>query len=197
MRTPHRSCASRGLLLLDVDGPLNPWAAKPSRRPKGYTTHRLRPRGWEYAKRPLRVWLNPEHGQLLLDLAADTGLELVWATTWEHQANTMIGPLIGLPELAVIEFSKHPGTLRGWKYPAVQEYAGTRPVAWLDDDFTDVNTNLSTAWSEFMWERRGLPTLLREVAPNVGLTERDFAVVRSWADTLPTMGKGPTEKEKT
>ena len=58
------------LLLLDVDGLLNPYAAKPHRRPQGYGTHRIRPDSWvarqpqraaEYV-RPLRVWLNPEHG---------------------------------------------------------------------------------------------------------------------------------------
>ncbi|WP_285749371.1 hypothetical protein [Lentzea sp. NBRC 105346] len=30
-------------ILLDVDGPLNPYMAKPERRPAGYTTHRLWP----------------------------------------------------------------------------------------------------------------------------------------------------------
>jgi hypothetical protein len=45
-------------LLLEVDGPLNPCAAKPSRRPVGYETHRARPSGWRLheARRPLRVW---------------------------------------------------------------------------------------------------------------------------------------------
>lgn len=36
----------RPLLYLDVDGPLNPYAAKPERRPEGYTTHRMKPEGW-------------------------------------------------------------------------------------------------------------------------------------------------------
>ncbi|MEU6365910.1 hypothetical protein ABZ876_09170 [Streptomyces sp. NPDC046931] len=31
----------RPLLFLDVDGPLNPWAAQPERRPAGYTTIRV------------------------------------------------------------------------------------------------------------------------------------------------------------
>lgn len=35
---------SRPLLFLDVDGPLNPYAAKPTKRPDGYTTLRV-PRG--------------------------------------------------------------------------------------------------------------------------------------------------------
>jgi hypothetical protein len=66
----------RPLLFLDVDGPLNPFAAKPTRRPDGYVTHRMAPQRWTEADRerlcaegrpvkranPLRVWLNPAHG---------------------------------------------------------------------------------------------------------------------------------------
>lgn len=38
-------------LLVDVDGPLNPYAAKPSQRPDGYETHRLMTPSWEAAER--------------------------------------------------------------------------------------------------------------------------------------------------
>jgi hypothetical protein len=82
------------MLLVDVDGPLNPYAAKPHRRPEGYQTHRLLTPRWEAAERrrmtewglpnkpvkPLRVWLNPDHGPALDALPFD----LVWATTWEE-----------------------------------------------------------------------------------------------------------------
>jgi hypothetical protein len=58
---------SRPLLFLDVDGPLNPYAAQPERRPEGYTTIRATVR----PGRPLRVWLNPSHGPALLSLDYD------------------------------------------------------------------------------------------------------------------------------
>ena len=72
----------RPLLLVDVDGPLNPYAAKPHQRPEGYKTHRLLTPRWEAAERarlsayglpnkqskPPRVWLNPEHGPALAAL---------------------------------------------------------------------------------------------------------------------------------
>jgi hypothetical protein len=59
----------RPALPLDVDGPLNPYMAKPHRRPAGYTTYRTKPRTWIAANsqrppefvRPLRVWLNVEY----------------------------------------------------------------------------------------------------------------------------------------
>ena len=95
------------ILFLDVDGPLNPFAAKPTRRPSGYVTHRLMPAGWTGTTRgrrpkPLRVWLNPDHGPALTGLP----VELVWATTWEHEANRLIGPRIGLPSLPVVEWPR-------------------------------------------------------------------------------------------
>lgn len=50
----------RPILYLDVDGPLNPYAAKPHRRPEGYSTHRMLPDSWRARgyRKPLRVWLN-------------------------------------------------------------------------------------------------------------------------------------------
>ena len=41
----------RPLLFLDADGPLDPFAAKPTRRPDGYQTHRMAPRRWMEAER--------------------------------------------------------------------------------------------------------------------------------------------------
>lgn len=77
---------TRPLLFLDVDGPLNPYAAKPEQRPAGgYTTLRVpqdgrasdENRALSSRHRLLRVWLNPEHGRDLLRL----DYELCWATT--------------------------------------------------------------------------------------------------------------------
>lgn len=96
------------LLFLDVDGPLNPYAAQPERRPDGYTTLRVplgsgisaADGGLSTRRRPLRVWLNPEHGPALLGL----GYELCWATTWMAEANRWIAPTLGLPELPFVDF---------------------------------------------------------------------------------------------
>jgi hypothetical protein len=165
------------LLLLDVDGPLNPYAAKPHRRPEGFTTRRLRPTGWTDRK-PLRVWLHPDHGRLLLDFTERVGMELVWCTTWEHDANTMIGPVIGLPELPVIEFKF---TATEWKFNAVAAYAAGRPLAWLDDDFKLYGREL--AW--FEQQRGTTPTLLQHVSPRTGITPDDLAAVEAWVAGLP------------
>lgn len=175
---------TRPLLLIDVDGPLNPWSAKPTRRPEGYITLRLRPAGWEHAKNPLRVWLNPEHGPMLLAFAEEHGAELVWATTWMNDANTMIGPVIGLPPLRVIDYLDHPGTIKGWKYPATLAFAANRPLVWFDDDFGDPLRIRHR--DSFMDARKaaGLATKLHHVDPSIGLTELDLSHVGRWLKSL-------------
>jgi hypothetical protein len=179
---------NRGLLLLDVDGPLNPDGVKKNQRPHGYETHRLRPAGWEHEKHPLRVWLCPEHGPMLRRFAEQQDLEMVWATTWEHDANRMISPRIGLPELPVIEFGHAPQNLPGWKYTAVLEYAQERPLAWLDDAFR-VKWHLR-AQQEFLAARRVLnaPTLLHHVDPRIGLNQLDLNAVLRWWVRGPDSG---------
>lgn len=173
---------SRPLLYLDVDGPLNPYAAKPEKRPAGYETHRLTPAAWlerhpnmpPARVKPLRVWLNPAHGPALLALT--DVFELVWATTWEHEANTMIGPLIGLPELPVAEF---PGTKRFgpegtfFKTAPLIEYAAGRPFAWVDDD-------ISMRDRGYVERHHPGAALLHYVDPAKGLLDDDFAVLREW-----------------
>jgi hypothetical protein len=164
------------LLLLDVDGPLNPFAAKPTQRPDGYETHRLSPAGW--TAKPLRVWLNPKHGPMLLAIA--DMVDLVWATTWRDDANRIIAPLIGLPELPVIQV-KQPGfgppLAQIWKRDAVEEYADGRAFAWFDDDFVQPG---DIEWAEKRTEA-GLPTLLVPINPTVGIVQADVDRVADWA----------------
>lgn len=190
---------TRGLLLLDVDGPLNPYAAKGFARPSGYLTYRETPNGdWVSGRRVrrtkgYRVWLHPGHGALLRALADETGLELVWATAWEHSANRRVAPAIGLDDLPVIEFpaadvvrdSRGRLTWRtggGWKWPAVCAYADGRPLAWLDDEHDQVD--FAAARSTFHRDRLGCQTLLCHVDPRRGLGSDHLDQIRNWAAGL-------------
>lgn len=108
------------------------------------------------------MWLNPEHGVELNRL----GAQLVWATTREHKANTMIGPAIGLPNLPVITFGAEQAS-SSWKYAAVDRYAAGRPLAWLDDDF-----------DLFPTARDGF------LDPRTGITREHLTAVEKWIDSL-------------
>ncbi|MFE3830466.1 hypothetical protein [Streptomyces sp. NPDC059092] len=170
------------LLFLDVDGPLNPWKAQPERRPAGYETHRMKPpslarhypgKPWAYVK-PLRVWLNPQHGAALASL----GFSVVWATTWMGEARDFIAPAVGLPDLPFVDFGDR---LAGegpngthWKTETLVAYAAGRDFAWADDEITDADR-------EFVAARHEGRALLRWVDPRLGLREPDFVALAEFA----------------
>ena len=168
---------ARALLFLDVDGPLLPFGIGPDSFPPGYFAHELRPEPWSRPEDPLIVRLNPEHGRRLLALPC----ELVWATAWMEDANELIGPRIGLPELPVVivdtedEAAEQIGL--HWKTKALIEWADGRPFAWVDDEIDDIDRT----WVEEYHE--GL-ALLHRVDPRTGLTEDDFAVLEVWLRSL-------------
>jgi hypothetical protein len=154
----------RPVLLVDVDGVLNPWLADGC--PDGYSEYEFFP--------DERVLLSPGHGQLLTSLSAD--YELVWATAWEHRANRLIGPVLALPELPVIEFPFDGRDQLFRKLPAVIEAVGERPCAWIDDEHQP---------DHYTWaEQRGVPTLLIDIDPAQGLTGEVVAILADWAATL-------------
>ncbi|MGW5609376.1 hypothetical protein ACWEWI_25375 [Streptomyces sp. NPDC003753] len=178
---------SRPLLFLDVDGPLNPYAAKPGKRPAGYTTLRVpqdgrapeEHRALSLRRRPLQVWLNPEHGRDLLRL----DYELCWATTWMEDANRWIAPVLGLPELPFVDFGDillqdRPDGVH-WKTAPLVDYANGRPFAWVDDE----QSGLDQAYVTTHHRARGL---LHHVNPRIGLREDDFQILADFARSLGT-----------
>ncbi len=165
----------RPLILLDVDGPLSPWAAPRHAKPAGYVEHPLRLSRW--SRKRLRIWLNPAHGPTLLALAGPANAELAWASSWEHRANVQVGPAIGLPPLPVIGF---PAPAASWKFGPVARFAAGRPLAWFDDDF-DLFPAARTA---FLDRRTGLPTELIPVDAHTGLTPEHFDRLEAWLSGL-------------
>lgn len=170
----YGECMSRPLLYLDVDGPLNPYAAKPSKRPAGYTTIRAS----VGRERPLRVWLHPGHGAALLRLPYD----LCWATTWMAQANRWIAPVVGLPELPYVDFGEalfaHRADGVHWKTEAIVAHAAGRTFAWVDDEQSPADTAYVAA-------HHPAPALLHHVNPRLGLREEDFTTLAEFAAALP------------
>lgn len=117
----------RTAVLVDVDGVLNPLvtcdplqcACHP-----GWVRKQVLPEGDTYD-----VMLHPGHGRKLVELAADTGSELVWASYWEAHANTWIAPRVGLPEMPWVPIDAFP-ELSDWIGPPEPlEPAGTAEMA--------------------------------------------------------------------
>jgi hypothetical protein len=99
--------------------------------------------------------------------------ELVWASGWEDRANDFLPGILGIPELPYLTFDGRArfGTAH-WKLDALEEHAGSRPLAWIDDSLDE---------SCYEWaERRKSPTLLVPTESAVGLTEVHVAALESW-----------------
>jgi HAD domain in Swiss Army Knife RNA repair proteins len=119
----------------------------------------------------------PAVGERLVRLAED--FELVWATGWEERANEHLPFLLDLPfnDLPTLTFdgravfgSSH------WKVDAIDEYAGERAAAWIDDNMNEE----CHAWAN----RREAPTLLVETLPSEGLTDEHVERLRAWGSRV-------------
>jgi hypothetical protein len=112
----------------------------------------------------------------LRTLAKD--FDLVWASGWEEKAEEYLPGLLELPSgLPFLRFERSPG--RGnahWKLTAIEEYAGARALAWIDDVFNDA----CHGWAD----ARPAPTLLIQTAPERGLTSVEAQLLLDWAREL-------------
>ena len=147
------------LLLIDVDGVLNA-LRDPARFKLG----------------KFGVSLNPDHGSWLLAFA--DRMTLTWATLWEHDANRLIAPIVGLPELPVIEFKDALSSRADtFKLTDVESFVGDRAFVWIDDDLFE---------DAFEWERArnraGLPTLLVKTDRLLGLQRADLDKIEAWLE---------------
>ena len=120
----------------------------------------------------------PEHiGGRLVTLA--DSFELVWATGWEERANEHLPYLLQLPfrDMPCLTFDGRAvfGTAH-WKVDAIDEYAGRRPAAGIDDNHNEE----CRAWAA----ARSAPTLLVETSPSVGLTDEHVSLLLDWVEGL-------------
>lgn len=124
-------------------------------------------------------FLSPAAAAHLQTLAAD--FDLVWASGWEEKAEEYLPRLLDLPSgLPFLRFERGADGIRSsnahWKLAAIEEYAGSRPLAWIDDAFNDS----CHAWAD----TRPAPTLLVQTAPERGLTSVEAQLLVDWARDL-------------
>ncbi|MFD8588321.1 HAD domain-containing protein [Streptomyces sp. NPDC059637] len=168
--------ADRPVLFLDVDGPLIPFGAPALLHARERSVSREDHGSSAPGSNPLLARLDPGHGPRLAALPCD----LVWATTWAADANECVAPVLGLPELPVVDW---PGPSEDeerdmraglhWKTRPLLDWAGGRPFVWVDDEITDRDR----AWTA---ARCGERALLHRVDPRVGLTDADFTLLDDW-----------------
>jgi hypothetical protein len=109
--------------------------------------------------------------------------DLVWASGWEEKAEEYLPRLLGLPAgLPFLRFERMTGPPRAreirsinghWKLDVIDTYAGSRPLAWIDDAFDES----CHAWSA----ARQAPTLLVQTQPEQGLTTPEAQRLTAWA----------------
>jgi hypothetical protein len=103
--------------------------------------------------------------------------DLVWATGWEERADEHLPTLLGLPRgLPVLTFSGRArfGTAH-WKVDAIDEHAGDRPLAWVDD-------NLDETCERWAADREA-PTLLVPTESDRGLEEAHVGALVDWVES--------------
>jgi hypothetical protein len=104
--------------------------------------------------------------------------ELVWCSGWEEKANEHLPHLLGLPPaLPYLRFERAVGHANAhWKLAAIDDFAGERALAWIDDALNEACHEWAAA--------RSAPTLLVETAPEHGLTDGETELLIGWAGEL-------------
>lgn len=170
----------RPLLLLDVDGVLNP--STRSQNWKRYDFHRVH--GSDGCVYPVRFHKNL--GERLIHLA--THYALVWATMWDDDANRLLAPLLGLPELPVIPcfdngmnfvYERRKIDRRHHKVPMIEKYVGDRPFAWVDDEVGQPDLD----WAELRTDKTA-PTKIIPIDCRMGLLGHHVVKLTEWAESI-------------
>lgn len=107
----------------------------------------------------------------------DEHFELVWATGWEEKANEHLPLILELPfkQLPSLTFDGRAvfGTAH-WKLEAIEQYAGDRPAAWIDDNLDE----RCERWAA----GRDAPTLLVRTEPATGMSDEHVEQLLQWAE---------------
>jgi hypothetical protein len=170
-KDPHPD--EKPLLMVDIDGVISlfgfagqmPW-----------TERVTAPAGTFHTIDGVPHFLSPAAAAHLQALATD--FDLVWASGWEEKADEYLPCLLGVPAgLPFLRFERSPG--RGnahWKLAAIEQFAGSRALAWIDDAF-------NTACHDWAGVRPA-PTLLVQTTPVRGLTSVEAQLLVDWARAL-------------
>jgi hypothetical protein len=160
------------LLFLDVDGTLIPYDGSALAEPADVWAGRQGQGNSGLGR------INLALGPRLLALPA----ELMWATGWLHEANDVISPLLGFPQLPVVELAEPQLDVAewyqlNWKTEMLVEVAAGRPFVWIDDEIAGADRG-------WVADNHPGPALLFRVDAHFGLAEADLVAIERWLRNL-------------
>ena len=152
------------LLFVDIDGVISLFSFPPAVPPAGT---------WTSVDGVPHLISATASGHLL---SLARAFDLVWCSGWEEKADEHLAPTLCLPvRPPFLTFPPSQSDVH-WKLGAIEDHAGDRPLAWIDDAFDDS----CHAWAA----ARRAPTLLVATEPAVGLAADHVARLEAWARTL-------------
>lgn len=169
------------VIYLDVDGVLNPDTKK--QRSKQWSDYKKYDAHIAFGGK-YRIWLSVEMGQTLLAVATKHDAEIVWSTTWNNEANHHIAPVVGFPELRVVNYDENAYSFgNSGKLPFVSADAGTKNVVWIDDYL---------GYADKLWahERHNgiateaYPTLAIKPISSIGLTKNHIEIIDEFFESI-------------
>ena len=166
--------ADKPILFIDVDGVISLFGFRQGGEPPGRF----------HSIDGIPHWISATAGDRLRRLGQR--YELVWATGWEEKANEYLPFLLELegPEMHSLTFDgRIAGGAAHWKIEAIDEYAGDRPAAWIDDNLDE----RAERWAR----ERAAATLLVRTESSVGLDEEHVERLLEWADEVRGPGENP------
>jgi hypothetical protein len=158
------------LLFCDIDGVISIW---------GFASDKCPPGRWTTVD-GIPHFLSTRAADHLLGLAG--AFDLVWCSGWEEKADEHLPAALGVPRgVPHLSFDGRAAasTPEGsvfrahWKLAAIEQHAGGRPLAWVDDAL-DAECR---AWAR----ARPVPTLLVATEPAEGLTAAHAARLAAFA----------------
>jgi hypothetical protein len=174
---------ARPILFLDVDGVLNAFEFNPNLATfDDFEDQEVTVDEGSGFRMILDLCLSRSMGERIGALSA----EIVWATTWEHNADSMIAPLCGLPRGMRVLVRPHSTTHLdgGWKFDEVRRSVAEdmRPFVWIDDDIDAFRNGPESArrWA------RDLPVqnLLLAPDPRTGLTHGHLETIEDFLEQV-------------
>jgi len=163
------------IFLADVDGVLNAFRHRPGPGQPQYKWRRIQ--GY-------KIFFRPEWVEWVDGLVAVS--DEYWASMWHSAAVDHFAPRTGIGTGIgrYIDFDFHHeralgertgGGVGPYKHPGIVATVGDRPFVWIDDDIAE--------WQHHWAAQRnagGIPTLLIQPDPAVGLTEEHVALAHQF-----------------